>query len=67
MPISTTLISTTWIHGGMTGVTSHPPESTEKYCVIFRSTFFVLSIFKLKSDAKYKSIPSEFKCVNKYI
>lgn len=54
--------------GVLAGMTSHPPERFGKIDVLFSSRrLFVLSIFKLKFDDKYESIPSKFECLHKYI
>ena len=43
-------------------------DSIEKNCAFFRSRcFLVLTVFKLKPNAKYESIPSNFACFHKYI
>ena len=44
------------------------PVNGLKNCALCSSrSFFVLSSLKLKSDAKYKSIPSRLQCLEKYI
>ena len=49
--------------GGGRSLSPSYPERIEK----IQYKLFVLSIFKLRYDAKYQSIPLNFACLHKYI
>ena len=49
--------------GGDRSLSPSYPERIEK----IQYKLFVLSIFKLRYDAKYQSIPLNFACLHKYI
>ena len=66
-PDTTTVVD--WRSMGVTGVTSRlSPKMIEKNYALFSSRmFFALSIFKLKSDFKHKSILSKFQYFHKHV
>ena len=62
------MVDSKWV----TGVNSHPSPTPmkglkKKWCHLLEVEVFLLRMFRVKSDVKYKPIPSKFECLHSYV